>query len=117
MDRPTFLTFLSSFPVGLPWGCFWADGNRGQQSCCAGDCRGCCPGGFKLKPTHAEMPPVYSAFTAATVFDEGMRHCSDPDLLEYPNANLGRYKITPEAPRDCRPVKWNIAAIIATHLI
>ena len=41
------------------------------------------PGGFKLKPTHAEMPAVYSAFTKdnASGFDEDTRQCNNPDCV------------------------------------
>jgi Domain of unknown function (DUF4157) len=34
---------------------------------------------FKLKPTHAEMPPLRSAYTQAGRYDEGVKHNSDPD--------------------------------------
>ena len=95
MDRPTFLTFLSSFPAGTPGVVFGQTAIVASRAVAPEIAAVAVPGGFKLKPTHAEMPPVYSAFTAATVFDEGMRHCSDPNCSSTPNANLGRYKITP----------------------
>jgi hypothetical protein len=95
MDRPTFLTFLSSFPPGSPGVVFGQTAIVASRAVAPEIAAVAVPGGFKLKATHAEMPPVYSAFTAATVFDEGMRHCSDPSCSRTPNANVGRYRITP----------------------
>jgi hypothetical protein len=95
MDRPTFLTFLSTFPAGPPGVVFGQTPIVASRAVAPEIAAVAVPGGFKLKPTHAEMPPVYSAFTQATEFDEGMRHCSDPACSRTPNANVGRYKITP----------------------
>jgi hypothetical protein len=95
MDRPTFLTFLSTFPAGSPGVVFGQTAIVASRAVAPEIAAVAVPGGFKLKPTHAEMPPVYSAFTKATEFDEGMRHCPDPGCSRTPNANNGRYKITP----------------------
>lgn len=95
MDRPTFQTFLSTFPAGSPGVVFGQTAIVASRAVAPEIGAVAVPGGFKLKPTHAEMPPVYSAFTKATEFDEGMRHCPDPSCSRTPNANVGRYRITP----------------------
>jgi hypothetical protein len=97
MDRPDFLSFQSIAPppggaIGFGLTSIVASDAVPPEIAAVAD-----PGGgFKLKPTHAEMPPIYSAFTKATEFDEGKRNCPAPGCSQskLPKANVGHYVIT-----------------------
>lgn len=97
MDRPDFLSFQSIAPpqagaIGFGLTSITPTNAVPPEIAAVADSGG----GFKLKPTHAEMPPVYSAFTKATEFDEGKRSCPAPGCSQskLPKANVGHYVIT-----------------------
>jgi hypothetical protein len=59
---------------------------------------------YKLKPTHAEMPPIQSGITQAGSFIEGTVPSSDPGCA------AERARLNRTTGRAVHPVNWNIDA-------
>ncbi|HEX8116015.1 MAG TPA: DUF4157 domain-containing protein, partial [Pyrinomonadaceae bacterium] len=64
--------------------------------------RGTKPPVYKLNPTHAEMPPIRSAYTQAGSFVEGKVSISDPEC------SWKRIELNAQTGEAKAPITWNI---------
>jgi hypothetical protein len=94
MERSDFLSFLSTMPAGPPAVVFGETAIVPQNAVPPQIAAVQADGGFKLKPTHAEMPPVYSAFTKAGTFVEGKQICTNSECGAKKGSGDQHYEIT-----------------------